>query len=70
MDYDLISSYAGLLGLATFAIYAGSFGSLPKPRRLQAGKGDVADEEDEEEEIERMSSDDAWLFPILRRLVP
>jgi len=29
MDHDLISSYVGLLSLATLAIYAGSFGSLP-----------------------------------------
>ncbi|KAF9452367.1 hypothetical protein P691DRAFT_722117 [Macrolepiota fuliginosa MF-IS2] len=65
IDYDLLSSYAGLLGLATFSIYAGSFDSLPKPRWPQAGKGNAADEEDEEEEIERMSSDDAWLFPII-----
>lgn len=29
IDWDLLSSYAGLLSLATFSIYAGSFGSLP-----------------------------------------
>ena len=29
MDWDLLSSYAGLLSLATASIYAGSFGSLP-----------------------------------------
>ena len=28
-DWDLLSSYAGLLSLATFSIYAGAFGSLP-----------------------------------------
>lgn len=28
-DWDLLSSYAGLLVLATFSIYAGAFGSLP-----------------------------------------
>jgi len=29
MDWDLISSYVGLLSLATVSIYAGAFGSLP-----------------------------------------
>jgi len=29
VDWDLLSSYAGLLGLATFSIYAGAYGSLP-----------------------------------------
>lgn len=29
IDWDLLSSYAGLLGLATFSIYAGAYGSLP-----------------------------------------
>jgi hypothetical protein len=29
MDWDLLSSYAGLLGLAMFSIYAGAYGSLP-----------------------------------------
>jgi hypothetical protein len=28
-DWDLLSSYAGLLGLACVSIYVGSFGSLP-----------------------------------------
>lgn len=29
VDWDLLSSYAGLLGLALFSIYAGAHGSLP-----------------------------------------
>ena len=29
VDWDLVSSYGGLLSLATFSIYAGSYGSLP-----------------------------------------
>jgi hypothetical protein len=29
VDWDIISSYGGLLALAVFAIYAGSHGSLP-----------------------------------------
>ena len=28
-DYHLLSSYAGLLGLAVSIIYSGSYGSLP-----------------------------------------
>ena len=28
-DWDLLSSYAGLLTLATFSVFAGSYGSLP-----------------------------------------
>ena len=28
-DWDLLASYAGLLALATFSIYTGSYGSLP-----------------------------------------
>lgn len=28
LDWDLLSSYAGLLSLATFSIYTGSYGSL------------------------------------------
>jgi hypothetical protein len=27
-DWDVLSSYAGLLGLACFSIYCGSYGSL------------------------------------------
>lgn len=29
VDWDLLSSYAGLLGLAVFTIYAGVHSSLP-----------------------------------------
>lgn len=37
LDWDLLSSYAGLLSLASASIYAGSFGSLPAgtPLRLR-----------------------------------
>lgn len=69
INWDLISSYAGLLVLATFSIYSGSFSSLPKPRHHQRSKGpsqdDATDGEDEEEDIERLSSSDAWVFPII-----
>ncbi|KAJ6499313.1 peptidase A22B, signal peptide peptidase [Mycena sanguinolenta] len=59
LDYDLLSSYAGLLSLATVSIYLGAHGSLPPPRNADGTRS-------EEEEIpERMSSDDAYLFPII-----
>jgi len=28
VDWDLVSSYAGLLSLATFCVYTGAYGSL------------------------------------------
>ncbi|KAL0956599.1 hypothetical protein HGRIS_002736 [Hohenbuehelia grisea] len=62
-DWHLLSSYAGLLFLATGAIYCGSFGSLPNPK---PAPGEAQEDEDEEEEVsERMSSEDAWLFPVI-----
>ncbi|KAJ3550561.1 hypothetical protein NM688_g5049 [Phlebia brevispora] len=66
-DWDLLSSYAGLLTLATFSVYTGSFGSLPPPKRKVAKGAESVplDEEDEEEPPERLSSEDAWLFPII-----
>ncbi|KAF8973303.1 signal peptide peptidase-domain-containing protein [Flammula alnicola] len=73
VDWDLLSSYAGLLSLAAFSIYAGAYGSLPRPKRAkgekkpEAGPTEEEEEEDEEDEdnLDRMSSDDAWLFPII-----
>jgi len=69
MDWDLLSSYAGLLSLATASIYAGSFSSLPKSPRKSSdapGKSLLADQDDDDaEEIpDRLSSGDAWLFPV------
>lgn len=87
-DWDLLSSYAGLLTLATFSVYTGSFGSLPvrsldlnsntfvcfilrvtaqptKQKPIDGAGPGVADE-DEEEQPERLSSEDAWLFPVVR----
>ncbi|KAG1777745.1 signal peptide peptidase-domain-containing protein [Suillus placidus] len=66
-DWDLISSYAGLLCLASISIYAGAHGSLPaKPKRKGTNKSVVQDEdEDEDEDVsDRLSSSDAWLFPV------
>ncbi|KAK0461132.1 signal peptide peptidase-domain-containing protein [Desarmillaria tabescens] len=59
IDWDLLSSYAGLLTLASTSIYLGSLGSLPNT------KGNGADESDEDEDVERVSSEDAWLFPLI-----
>jgi len=60
-DWDLWSSYAGLLSLAVFSIYAGAHSSV-----AHRPKGDekAVDEEDEGNQ-ERISAKDAWLFPIL-----
>ncbi|TDL24176.1 hypothetical protein BD410DRAFT_786262 [Rickenella mellea] len=66
-DWDLISSYAGLLSLATFSIYAGSFSSLKAPRKQKDQKQGIVDEDsDDEDEIpELLSSSDAYWFPVL-----
>ncbi|KAF8234057.1 peptidase A22B, signal peptide peptidase [Tricholoma matsutake] len=57
-DWGLLSSYAGLLTLATGSIYAGAFGSLPNSK-----KSDKNDED--QDHAERLSSDDALFFPII-----
>jgi len=79
LDWDLLSSYAGLLSLASFSIYAGAFGSLPvraifrvcqkpyirkqNPKRPSTQQG--GDNDAEQEIEERLSSEDAWLFPVV-----
>ncbi|RPD59796.1 hypothetical protein L227DRAFT_575784 [Lentinus tigrinus ALCF2SS1-6] len=65
-DWDLISSYAGLLSLACISIYAGSHGSLSKRSTRQPGS---EPEEEEEEEVDRLSSQDAYLFPVIGSVV-
>ncbi|KZT72179.1 hypothetical protein DAEQUDRAFT_686541 [Daedalea quercina L-15889] len=72
-DWGLISSYAGLLSLATISIYAGSHGSvtLRKTKRAE-GKETTAEAEDEDEEEDipdRLSSQDAYLFPVIGSVV-
>lgn len=59
VDYDLLSSYAGLLSLASVSIYFGAHGSLPPPRNADGSRSE------EEEVLERMSSGDAYLFPVV-----
>ncbi|KZT10619.1 uncharacterized protein LAESUDRAFT_671953 [Laetiporus sulphureus 93-53] len=70
-DWDLLSSYAGLLALAVLSIYAGSRGSVTdKQVRVATGKEtDVAEEEEEEELPDRIGSSDAYLFPIVGSMV-
>ncbi|KAJ7647348.1 peptidase A22B, signal peptide peptidase [Roridomyces roridus] len=55
MDTDLLASYCGLLALASGTIYLGSHASVPPPRA--AGS--------DGEEMERITAEDAWLFPIM-----
>ncbi|KAG1869819.1 signal peptide peptidase-domain-containing protein [Suillus tomentosus] len=65
-DWDLISSYAGLLCLASISIYVGAHGSLP-PKINGTDKSVVQDDEDDDEDegvTDMLSSSDAWLFPI------
>ncbi|PAV18585.1 peptidase A22B signal peptide peptidase [Pyrrhoderma noxium] len=66
-DWHLISSYAGILILATFSVYAGSFGSLKAPRSAKGKKdsGDDDSEQEDEEVPERVTTSEALLFPIL-----
>jgi minor histocompatibility antigen H13 len=60
-DWDLISSYAGLLSLAAVSVYAGAFGTLPNSPRDKY----KASEDDDDLVVERVSASDAWLFPIV-----
>ncbi|KAG1751510.1 signal peptide peptidase-domain-containing protein [Suillus paluster] len=69
LDWDLVSSYAGLLCLASISIFVGAHGSLPvriTPKKSAKGpKSLLQDDDDENEDIpDRLSSGDAWLFPV------
>ncbi|KAL1682742.1 signal peptide peptidase-domain-containing protein [Schizophyllum commune] len=68
-DWDLLSSYAGLLTLAVGCIYSGAYGALPSPKRPKGEKPTAGKEDDDEDEeadvMERMSSEDAYMFPII-----
>ncbi|KAF7966474.1 hypothetical protein HWV62_38152 [Athelia sp. TMB] len=63
---DLLFSYAGLLTLATFSIYIGSYGSLPRAKQAKSTRSllEQEDDEDDEDIPDRLSSEDAWLFPV------
>jgi hypothetical protein len=70
-DWDILSSYLGLVSLATLTVYTGAFSSLPFPRKDDTTpsadpRGD--DQYQEEESLERLSVSEAWLFPIVSRL--
>ncbi|VDC03596.1 unnamed protein product [Peniophora sp. CBMAI 1063] len=58
-----LTGYAGLTLLATTSVFAGSHGSLPKPKLPPAGED--AEQEEEEEVMPHITSEDAWLFPVL-----
>jgi len=60
IDWDLLSSYAGLLTLASGSIYVGSFGSVKRDRSARE-EIDI----DDIDVDERVSSKDAWLFPAI-----
>jgi len=66
---DLVVCYAGLIALACTSIYCGSIGSLPYRQRHKSKdeKGEYEDSDDEDDEVleERITTDDAWLFPIV-----
>ncbi|KAI5123997.1 hypothetical protein M0805_006407 [Coniferiporia weirii] len=65
-DWHLLSSYAGLLSLASFSIYAGSYASLKAPRKPKDTARTADSEDDDEEDLpERISAADAYLFPII-----
>ncbi|KAJ4483461.1 peptidase A22B, signal peptide peptidase [Lentinula aciculospora] len=66
-EVDLIFSYAGLLSLACVCIYIGAFGSLPRDRGAEHKT--ESEDEDEDEQPERLSLEDAWLFPIIGSVV-
>ncbi|KAG8850043.1 hypothetical protein FRB91_009395 [Serendipita sp. 411] len=61
---DYVTSYAGLIFLATASIYTGSFASLPTPKKKKPD--DDGYEEDEEPLIsEELKLEDAYWFPII-----
>ncbi|KAF9461276.1 peptidase A22B, signal peptide peptidase [Collybia nuda] len=60
IDWDLLSSYAGLITLAGVSVFVGAFGSLPSPKDSNG----VSVYGDDEENMDRVSSSDAWLFPL------
>lgn len=67
VDWDLVSADVGLLTLACLSIFAGAFGSLSTHgAKSSSGPKSPDDEEDELEDTpERVSSNDAWIFPII-----
>ncbi|KZS98410.1 hypothetical protein SISNIDRAFT_481154 [Sistotremastrum niveocremeum HHB9708] len=68
----LVAAYIGLLSLATFSIYTGSWSSLAKPPKVHGQKPNVDDDEDDQDNDEfddRLSAADAYIFPIIGSVV-
>ncbi|KAI6046154.1 signal peptide peptidase-domain-containing protein [Pisolithus marmoratus] len=66
VDWGIISSYGGLLGLASISVLAGAFGSLPSVGQPTSKPSNLLEPDEEEENIsEALSSADAWIFPII-----
>src|SRR5258708_3175381 len=67
-SFDLAVCYGGLIALACTSIYCGSTGSLPYHRRRKhKDEKDGHEDSDSEDELpeEKITTEDAWLFPIL-----
>jgi minor histocompatibility antigen H13 len=67
MNLDLLSSYVGLLLLASTSVYVGSFGSLPSSHAgtPHAKESSESGDDDEPSPLERLTTEDAYIFPIL-----
>ncbi|KLO18374.1 hypothetical protein SCHPADRAFT_866725 [Schizopora paradoxa] len=65
VDWDLLSSYAGILSLATISVYSGSYGSLKAPPKPKDQRTDDDDEDDAEDIGDRLSTSDAYMFPLI-----
>ncbi|RKP28088.1 signal peptide peptidase-domain-containing protein [Syncephalis pseudoplumigaleata] len=69
MDPGLLTAYVALSTMAVVPIYYGSFLSLKKIKRPAPSKhkadADVSSESESEEETESLSTEDAYMFPLL-----
>ncbi|KAI0320772.1 signal peptide peptidase-domain-containing protein [Amylostereum chailletii] len=66
MDLELFTGYAGLIGVATLSIYAGSYGSLPKRKQVENVKHPGDDyEDDDDAPTAQLTAEEAWIFPVL-----
>ncbi|KAI0305685.1 signal peptide peptidase-domain-containing protein [Multifurca ochricompacta] len=62
LSADLLFAYVGIITTATISICAGSFGTLPNPKGPSKTPDDSKDEDDLSP---RLTSEEAWLFPLL-----
>ncbi|GAA5870901.1 hypothetical protein JCM1840_002725 [Sporobolomyces johnsonii] len=71
----LYRSYAALLFGALLPIYAGAHSSLQVPRSVKKklreldGHADQAEDEEEDDEVDRLTAEDAYLFPVFGSVV-